>query len=518
MGATGTGGDAVARELRPGAVLAGRYEVLALLGVGGMGAVYRVRDRVRGKDVALKVMLPSLLAREKAAERFQHEAEVALELAHENIVRVFDVGLDPATGLRFFTMELLEGMTLRQWLEEKRKLKEEVKPEEALEITRQVLEALRAAHEKTVHRDLKPENVFVLAGDKLRVKVLDFGIAKLQSASQFTSTSMALGTAYYMAPEQQLDAAKVDPRADLYSVCVILYEMLTGELPVGAFRKASEERKGLPPALDDVILRGLQRKPEGRPASADALLEEVRAIRALLAGRPARASGRRVAIAVAAVLLLAGVAALAYAWRAGLLGGARPEAVSEKSQQPPPPPPIPALAILDLEPVSPAVLPGYAITVRGRLSDLAAGPVDVGGLRQPVGADGRFEVTLGLRPGDRDVVVRAGSPPRDLARIAVEVDETPPVVTLIRPDEGFVTAGGSVDVEARVEDAHLGAEATLRVEVGGKPIGAPIRLRQESGRVVGRIDVPSSAAQATLILEASDAVGRTGSARRDVRG
>ncbi len=524
VGATGTGGDAVARELRPGAVLASRYEVQALLGVGGMGAVYRVRDRVRGKDVALKVMLPSLLAREKAAERFQHEAEVALELAHENIVRVFDVGLDPATGLRFFTMELLEGETLREWLEEKKKLREAVEPEEALEIARQLLEALRAAHEKTIHRDLKPENVFVLAGDKLKVKVLDFGIAKLQSASQFTSTSMALGTAYYMAPEQQLDAAKVDARADLYSVCVILYEMLTGELPVGAFRKASEERKGLPPAVDEVILHGLQRKPEGRPASADALLEEVRAIRALLARRPARAGGRRLAFAAAAVLLLAGAAALAYAWRAGLIG-------REKSVRPERGPAEPArveghsaqggdslpLALLDLEPTSPAVLPGHAITVRGRLSDPAAGPVEVGGLRQAVDAAGRFEVTLGLRTGEREVTVRAGSPPREVeARIAFEIDETPPVVTLIRPAEGFVGAGGPVDVEARVTDAHPGTEATLRVEVGGKPTGAPLRLRQEAGRVQGRIDPPASAAQATLVLEASDAVGRTGTARRDV--
>ncbi len=524
VGRTGeAGGDAAARGLQSGAVLASRYEVLALLGVGGMGAVYRVRDRVRGKDVALKVMLPSLLAREKAAERFQHEAEVALELSHENIVRVFDVGLDPASGLRFFTMELLEGLSLRAWLEEKKKLRESVKPEEALEITRQLLEALRVAHEKTIHRDLKPENVFVLAGDKLKVKVLDFGIAKLQSASQFTSTSMALGTAYYMAPEQQLDAAKVDARADLYSVSVILYEMLTGELPVGRFKTPSQERKGLPLAVDEVVLRGLERKPEARQPSADALLDEVRAIRALLTRAPAQARGFRVAIAgVALVALVAGT--MAY-FKVGPSATVRPEPppsvrperrASEGEPGVERPAITPALSILDLSPASPAVLPGYAITVAGRLSDPAAGPVDVGGLKQPVGPDGRFEVTLGLRPGDRDVLIRAGNPPADLARIAVEIDETPPVVTLVQPAAGFVTAGGVVDVDARVEDAHPGTEATLRVEVGGKPTGAPLRLRQEGGRVQGRIDVPSSAPTATLVLEASDAVGRTGTARRDL--
>lgn len=148
-GRTGDAGaisDAQAQTLAPGAVLAGRYEIRALLGAGGMGAVYRGRDRDRGADVALKVVLPSLLAREKALERFKQEAEIMLQLAHEAIVRVYDVGADRERGIRFFTMELLEGMSLRQWLDAKKQARETVDPKEALEIVRQLLEALRYAH------------------------------------------------------------------------------------------------------------------------------------------------------------------------------------------------------------------------------------------------------------------------------------------------------------------------------------------------------------------------------------
>ncbi len=500
--------DGAARGLPTGFVLADRYEVRTLLGMGGMGAVYRVFDTVRKTEVALKVMLPSLLAREKAVERFVQEAETSLKLSHEGIVRVFDVNADKATGLRFFTMELLEGMTLRQWLEEKKKLREAVRPEEALEVVRQLLEALKYAHETTVHRDLKPENVFVLAGERLRVKILDFGIAKLQTASQFTSTSMALGTAYYMAPEQQLDAAKVDRRADLYSVSVILYEMLTGELPVGAFRKASEERKGLPPALDDVILRGLQRKPEGRPPSADALLAEVRKIRDVLErGGGARVGRRTLAIAGAAVVLLL-AAALIYV-KSGNPGSpsVRPslrasggERGVEGSQAP-----APRIRFADLSPATREVLRDDPVRVKGRIEGEAVRYVEVDGVQAAVARDGTFEVPLKLREGTIPLkLVAFGSTDERLgeAEHVVAIDRTAPVLD-VEPADGHVTRAATIALRGTVTDASA---LTVLVD------GAGVAVRD------GRFEDerPLAGSEATFEIVARDLAGNETRLRRRI--
>ncbi|MFC1706395.1 SUMF1/EgtB/PvdO family nonheme iron enzyme [Planctomycetota bacterium] len=260
----------------PGTVLADRYEIRGRLGTGGMGAVYRVYDQVQEREIALKVMLPEILTNKKAVERFNNEARLMLRLAHDGIVRVFDVGVDKDLGLRFFTMELLEGCSLRRWLKDRQE--SGVDPRDALEITRQLLEALCYAHKTTIHRDIKPGNVIVFAGHDLRIKLLDFGIAKLLSADRFTKTATALGTLYYMAPEQHRDASRVDGRADLFSVSVVLYEMLTGELPVGYLKKPSEMRAVLPAVLDDLVLGGLEPDPEDRPKDAHSFLRALNAI------------------------------------------------------------------------------------------------------------------------------------------------------------------------------------------------------------------------------------------------
>ena len=280
-GGSGAASDTEAQGLKPGTVLASRYVIRSLLGAGGMGSVYCVQDRLRDCDVALKVMLPSLLARQRAVERFKREAEITLRLSHPGIVRVFDVGQDRDRWLRFFTMELLRGQTLRHWLEERKRRGEEVPVAAALDITLQLLDALRYAHRTTIHRDLKPENVFLAEGTGLDVKILDFGIAKLQTpgGDPFTSTAIGLGTAYYMAPEQQLDAANVDGRADLYSVSVILYEMLAGKLPIGRFVAPAEVRPSIPRELDALVLRALSCQPSERPQTADAFIEAAREIR-----------------------------------------------------------------------------------------------------------------------------------------------------------------------------------------------------------------------------------------------
>jgi formylglycine-generating enzyme required for sulfatase activity/Flp pilus assembly protein TadD len=262
--------------LGKGAVLANRYEIKSLLGRGGMGAVYKVWDRKLGEEIALKVLLPSLLQREKAVERFYNEAKVSLKLSHKNIVRVRDFGDDEEKGLLFITMELVRGRSLREWLKEKKERGEQVPTPEALRIVGEILEGLEYAHRYTIHRDLKPENI-MLTGEG-EVKIMDFGIAKLLSPAKFTSTSMAMGTAYYMAPEQQTDAARVDQRADIFSVCVILYELLTGTLPVGRFKTPSEIRKAIPKETDSVILKSLEPSPEDRYASVRELLSEIRRI------------------------------------------------------------------------------------------------------------------------------------------------------------------------------------------------------------------------------------------------
>ncbi len=288
-GQTGLFSDAEALDLA-GALVASRYEVRARIGAGGMGAVYRALDRNRGKEIALKVMLPSLLARPRAIERFRHEAELMLGFSHPGIVKVLDVGEDPAREIRYYTMELLEGHTLRALIDKKKGMD----PALAVEIARQLLEALRYAHDVTVHRDLKPENVYVLPpaarGGPPRVKVLDFGIAKLLDVTQLTQRSVAIGTAFYMAPEQQDDAATVDARADLYALSVVLYEMLVGRRPTGVFRPPSAERPGLPAALDALILKGLESDVERRPSSAAAYLRDLEAIRPLLGPLPATAA------------------------------------------------------------------------------------------------------------------------------------------------------------------------------------------------------------------------------------
>ncbi len=332
-GAAGARGAAAAAAaaLEPGAVLAERYEVRSALGAGGMGAVYRAHDRVRRTDVALKVMLPALLDREEAVRRFEREAEVALGLSHDGIVRAYDVHEDRATGLRFISMELLEGVTLRRWMSARSDAA--VPVAQALRLVRALLEALSYAHRTTIHRDLKPENIFVLdgSGPAPRLKVLDFGLAKLREPSTLTGDALALGTLHYMAPEQQADAAGADARADLYAVCVILYELIVGRRPVGRFRPPGEERRGVPAEVDALVLEGLDPDPARRPASAEALLAAVDGAIAVVEGRRAGTGGAPRGSRLAAAVLCAGILALAVGaalfpgWMKGR-GAARPPA------------------------------------------------------------------------------------------------------------------------------------------------------------------------------------------------
>jgi predicted Ser/Thr protein kinase len=236
-----------------------QLEILELLGKGGMGAVYKARQRGLDRLVAVKI-LPSEIGGDPAfAGRFTREARALAKLSHQNIVSVFDFG--QAGGQYYFIMEYVDGANLRQLIEEG-----SLNPEEALAIVPQICDALQFAHnEGIVHRDIKPENILV---DKQgRVKIADFGLAKLfgkaPAEATLTAAHQVMGTLHYMAPEQMRGAGAVDHRADIYSLGVVFYEMLTGELPIGKFEPPSK-RVHIDVRLDDVVLRALESEPERR--------------------------------------------------------------------------------------------------------------------------------------------------------------------------------------------------------------------------------------------------------------
>src|SRR5437870_1167278 len=236
-----------------------QLEILGLVGQGGMGTVYRARQRQLDRLVALKI-LPAEVSQDPAfAERFMREARALARLSHPNIVAVHDFG--QADGFYYFLMEFIDGATLRQVLAEGK-----LAPREALAIVPQVCEGLQYAHDQgVVHRDIKPENILL---DKMgRVKIADFGLARLvgtdTGSGRLTQSREVMGTPHYMAPEQVEKPQSVDHRADIYSLGVVFYEMLTGELPLGRFAAPSQKVQ-VDVRLDEVVLRALEKAPERR--------------------------------------------------------------------------------------------------------------------------------------------------------------------------------------------------------------------------------------------------------------
>ena len=256
-------GDPAATVLGPGSVLQGRYEIEAELGDGGMGCVFAARDRLKNEDVAIKVLRSELLSSAAARERFITEAKISCRLSHPNIVRVFDVGV--ANGRYFFTMERLNGTSLRSRMQAQLATGRPFGIEEATVIAEQLLDALRHAHTFIVHRDLKPENIWL--DEAGAVKLMDFGIARALLQGQVTRTGMSMGTAYYMAPEQHTDAKDVDWRADQYAFAVIMYEMLTGRVPMGAVQPIEKLRRDIPKPFARAIMKAMSPRREARFAS-----------------------------------------------------------------------------------------------------------------------------------------------------------------------------------------------------------------------------------------------------------
>ncbi|MBN8617003.1 MAG: serine/threonine protein kinase, partial [Deltaproteobacteria bacterium] len=272
-----------------GRVIAGRYRVTGILGEGGMGAVYIAEHLALGRKVAIKRLHPELTGDEKAVARFQREARAAAATGHEHIVEVLDLGY-AEDGAPYLVMEYLRGTALAQMLKQEGRLP----LARTANIIGQVLAALSAVHQREiVHRDLKPDNIFLTRRGGIAdfVKVLDFGISKMKhedgEPTNLTRTGVTMGTPYYMSPEQARGIKKLDHRVDLYAVCVMLYECLTGRLPLTGDNyhallqqilrveplPPSTLAPGIPPALDALILKGLAKDPMQRFSSAAELLE-----------------------------------------------------------------------------------------------------------------------------------------------------------------------------------------------------------------------------------------------------
>jgi tRNA A-37 threonylcarbamoyl transferase component Bud32 len=241
-----------------------------LVGRGGMGAVYRARQARLGRTIALKVLPPELARDPEFEERFLREARALAALQHPRILTVHDFG--ERGGLYYLVTEFVEGMNLRQLMQ-----MGELSPTEALRITPQICEALQYAHDHgVVHRDIKPENVLIDRHGN--TKIADFGLARIVGeprGQSLTRSSQLLGTPHYMAPEQWRHGVPIDHRADIYAVGVMLYEMLTGQLPLGAFEPPSKLRD-LPEGLDAVVRRTLAQQPEQRYQRASEVGDDVR--------------------------------------------------------------------------------------------------------------------------------------------------------------------------------------------------------------------------------------------------
>ena len=261
-------------EFAPGTVLGDRYEILALLGQGGMGAVYKARDTELDRLVALKIIRPELTTNPEILKRFKQELILARQVTHRNVIRIFDLG--QADGFKFITMEYLEGQDLRAVLREQGKLA----PAEAAKIILQICRALEVAHgEGVIHRDLKPQNIMLDANG--RAYVMDFGIARSAYLPGMTQTGALVGTPEYMSPEQA-KGEKLDERSDLFSLGTILYELIVGQSPYYSdtplatlWKRIQEKAKPLteidpsvPKPLSDIVAKALEIEPENRFASA----------------------------------------------------------------------------------------------------------------------------------------------------------------------------------------------------------------------------------------------------------
>ena len=264
-----------------GDVLGGRYEIIELLGEGGMGAVYKALDRELDRPVALNLIRPELASNPSMLARFKQELLLSRQVTHKNVIRIYDLG--DAEGVKYITMEFVQGRDLRSLIQEKKKFS----PEEAVEIMQQVCQALQAAHAVgVIHRDLKPQNI--MREDTSRILVMDFGLARTMEGDGMTQTGALVGTMEYMSPEQAL-GKELDQRSDIFTAGLILYEMLTGKMPfkadtaLASLIRRTQERAipvsdhddSIPGALSGIVSKCLERDPSLRYQSASEILRDL---------------------------------------------------------------------------------------------------------------------------------------------------------------------------------------------------------------------------------------------------
>ncbi len=322
-----------------GTVLGGRYEILKLLGMGGMGAVYKARDIEVDRIVGLKVIRPDLAGNPAILARFKQELVLARQVTHKNIIRIYD--LNEADGVKFITMEFVEGEDLRTILTREKKMA----PAEATNIMLQSCAGLQAIHsEGVIHRDLKPSNI--MRDGAGRVVIMDFGLAKTVQSDGMTQTGMMIGTMEYMSPEQAM-GGELDARSDIFAVGLIFYELLTGYIPfradsaIASLVKRTQERavplvdvdSSVPPVLSEIVSKCLERNPSDRYASAQDLIDDLETWQGKTPRSGAPAAGTRTlplpavgpapvkgfankwkAIAAAALVLCSAIGGVVY-WR-----------------------------------------------------------------------------------------------------------------------------------------------------------------------------------------------------------
>lgn len=269
--------------LNPGTMLSGRYEIIEMVGSGGMSEVYKAKCHVLNRFVAIKVLKPEFSSDVNFVTKFRIEAQSAAGLSHPNIVNVYDVGED--NGVYYIVMELVEGITLKEYIQKHGR----IEPMEAIDFAIQIAQGVQAAHEHhTIHRDIKPQNIILANNGTL--KVTDFGIAKAASSS--TTTTNAMGSVHYISPEQARGGFS-DERSDIYSLGITLYEMLTGHVPFEGENNVAialmhiqsemvsprEYYPDIPTSLEKIIRKCTQKKPERRYLTANALIADLHRVK-----------------------------------------------------------------------------------------------------------------------------------------------------------------------------------------------------------------------------------------------
>jgi serine/threonine protein kinase/tetratricopeptide (TPR) repeat protein len=458
--------------LEAGTILAQRYEILETLGEGGMGAVYKAKDLELARLVALKVIRPELAKNPAIIDRFKQELLLSQRVTHRNVVRIYDLG--EGDGVKFITMEFIEGEDLRSLIHQQKK----VAPEEAVEVMEQVCLALDAAHSvNVIHRDLKPQNIM---RDKTgRILVMDFGLARTLEGEGMTQTGALVGTMEYMSPEQAL-AKELDQRSDIFSVGLIFYELLSGQMPYRAdsalaslirrtqerARPISEHDSTIPQPLSNIVSKCLEREPAARYQTAKELLADLEAWQGkraagAIAFQSVKPWGQTVPWQwITAVVVAIGLAGAGYRWRDKLWSPEKPKAVNANPEV--------ALAILPFRNAS----QDPAIEWLGpSLADMLSTDVGQSAHLRTVSPDRLHQVLHDLRIGSDTSV-----DPTVLRRVG----ESSSADTVIWGQ--YAKFGDQIRIDANVQNLKTGRTTLLKAEATEKGLPAAVDTLADSIR------------------------------------